>query len=122
MLFDFLKNLFSSQKEKDEKSFDEVWNSLLTGDYIQITIKDPKTVGIVANIHQPQTLTYQRLDAEDIATRKITGYLISKERFGTQPAIFECLKVNAIKKQRNKQKFVEYFLLKEEIENIKIIE
>lgn len=122
MLFDFLKNLFSPSKEKKSESFNDIWNGLLTGDHVQITIKDPRTVGIIANLHQPQTLTYQRLDEEDISTRTITGYIISKEKFGTQPAIVECLKVNAIKKQRNKQKFVEYFLLKEEIQSIKIIE
>lgn len=99
-------------------SFKTAWNNLLTGDHVKIKLKDPASVGIVSTT---ESLTYQRLDNEDLKTLELEGYIIRKDVLGMQPVTIEFIEVNVIKKIGNKQKFVVYFLLKEEIEFIKFL-
>ena len=109
-------NLAGPKQKK--KALDEMWEMIMTGDHITVNLKDPKEVGIISVNHQPQTLSYQRLDKTDIETKKIVGYVISKGHIGETPVCIDYLKINVLKATKNSQKFVEYFLLKEEIESI----
>ena len=96
--------------------FENTWNDLVSGDHIVIKIKDPTTIGIISAY---KATTFQRLDAEDVATLTISGYVIRKD---TREGNVQILELDAIKKKNGKMAFVGYLLLKEEIESIKIIE
>jgi len=103
-------------KPKSVKDFEVAWKEIVSGDHIIITIKDPKTIGIIS---EHKNTTYQRLDVEDIRTMTLSGYVIRKD---TVAGNIEILEFDALKKKNGKMAFVGYLLLKEEIATIKIVE
>lgn len=120
-MLNWLRKFFPSSSSKSATTHQDDllhWNELVSGDYICVHLKDPKQVGIISHTNN---LTYQRLDADDIKTRKIYGFVIRTERQGVAPARIDYLELNAVKKQQGNQRLVTYFLLKEEIEKIEFI-
>jgi hypothetical protein len=113
MLLSWLKSLVSPPRAS------ETWEELLPGDFVRLHLKDPKSVGIVSDT---QSLTYQRLDDEDIRTRQIDGFVTRTEQQGIKPARIDTLEINVVKKRGNNTKLVTYLLLREEIERIIFIE
>lgn len=109
-MFDWLKRLFA----KPETSKVVTWKTLSPGDHIKIWLKRPEEVGI-----QGENLTFQRLDAEDIKTRQVVGYVIGTQKI--DPNI-ETLSISVVKKHRSQTRLVDYLLLKEEIERIETME
>lgn len=95
------------------------WQSLVTGDYVRVFLKDPKKVGIISDT---QTLTYQRLDSEDVQRGYVEGFVIRTEQLGNKPVVIETLELNVVKKTPHTQKLVTYLLLREEIEKMELIE
>lgn len=114
----FFQSSAAATVGKDNLSFEKSWADLLTGDHVLLNLKSPDEVGIISINHQPQTLTYQRLDEEDIKTKKIVGYVIRKDKIGNYPTTIDFLEINVIKTHKNKKRFVVYWILKEEIESI----
>lgn len=114
-MFTWLKNLFPSKNAKSTYG----WDDLLTGDFVRVSLKDPRKVGIIS---ETQSLTYQRLDSEDVQRGYVEGFVIRKEQLGVKPANIEYLEINVVKKGANNQRLVSYLLLREEIENFQLIE
>lgn len=114
-MLNWFKKLFQSPNEKQNVP----WHNLLPGDYVRIRLKDPKSVGIISTT---ESLTHQRLDAEDIRTRQIDGFVVRTECHGIKPARIDMLELNVVKKKGITTKLVTYLLLREEIEYVNFIE
>lgn len=112
----WFKKIFSFIGSSDKRVS---WENLVPGDYVRVYLKDPKQVGIISTT---QSLTYQRLDNEDLTTKKIDGFIVRTKRVGIKPANIDTLEIDVVKRVGNKTKLVTYLLLREEIEYIKFIE
>jgi hypothetical protein len=115
-MFDWLKKIVGSKKLESHYG----WDDLLSGDFVKVFLKDPKKVGIISD---SQSLTYQRLDIEDIQRGYVEGFVVQKDVVGTKPAAIEMLEINVVKKHAgNNQRLISYLLLREEIEKLCLIE
>ena len=118
-IISWVKSLFKSKQPVNDDDITAKWNDLLPGDHVILTLHDPRKVGI---INSSEFLTYQRMDAEDILTLTLCGYVIRKDVRGVGAAKIELLEFNALKNKAGKMTFVQYLLLKEEIRKIRVIE
>jgi len=114
-MLDWLKNLFSSKNTSSNYG----WDDLLTGDFIRVFLKDPRKIGIIS---ETQSLTYQRLDSQDVQRGYVEGFVIRKQQLGLKPTNIDFLELNVVKKDANNQRLLGYLLLREEIEKIELIE
>jgi hypothetical protein len=115
-MLDWLKKIVGSKKSEPQYG----WDDLLSGDFVKVFLKDPKKVGIISD---SQSLTYQRLDLEDIQRGYVEGFVVQKETVGQKPALVELLEINVVKKHAgNNQRLISYLLLREEIEKLCLIE
>jgi len=112
-MLSWLKSLVSPPRAS------ETWEELLPGDFVRLHLKDPKSVGIVSDT---QSLTYQRLDEEDVRTCQIEGFVIRTDQQGIKPARIDTLEINVVKRQGSNTRLVTYLLLREEISKIIFIE
>lgn len=116
-LYHWFKSFFT--KREKEKTLDEVWKELLSGDHVLVSIKSPEKIGIITEI---KSTTYQRLDEEDIRTLSLEGYVIRKDmRFSNPPAKLEFLEMSVLKKKNGRVTFVDYLLIKDEIDCITLL-
>jgi hypothetical protein len=92
------------------------WEKLIPGEYVEVYLKSPEQVGIVSTT---QSLTYQRLDQEDLATKKLKGFVVTQFSQGRKPFLIEFLEIDVVKKKGTGTQLVSYLLLREEIEKIK---
>jgi hypothetical protein len=111
------KWLLGANDTKSEKMVSV--SDLVPGDFIRVFLKDPKEVGIISEVH---SLSYQRLDEEDIRTRKVDGFFISADTRRPAPgAVLKLVEVNVVKRRGNQTKLVSYVFLGEEIEKIEFL-
>ena len=116
-MLSWLKGLIAVRESK-EIVWDS-WDDLLPGDFIRVSLKDPRDVGIISDT---QSLTHQRLDDEDIRTRQIEGFVIRTNQQGIKPARIDTLEINVVKKQGTNTRLLTYLLLREEISKIIFME
>lgn len=112
-MLEWLKSRF--RKNKPEKQL-LIWNELVPGDYVRVFLKDPEKVGIAK---EHRSMTFQRLDSEDLKTMKLDGYVIQTKK--TQPGSIETLEINVVKRRGLQTRLVVYLLLREEIANIEFL-
>lgn len=117
-MFDWVKSLWAPKKPF-VSAFNQAWEDLCPGDFVRLYLKDPKTVGIISTT---ESLTYQRLDSEDLAKLTVDGFVVGKQHQGRHPYAIDLLELNVVKKRGNQTRLVSYLLLKEEISKIKHIE
>jgi hypothetical protein len=113
-MWEWFRNLYKS-REKNQAASDP-WKDLLAGDRIRVVLKNPESVGIAP---EHRSLTFQRLDAEDIASRKLEGYVIRTQKI--QPGPIETLEIQVVKNHSNRVRLTDYLLLREEIQKIEIL-
>lgn len=114
-MFKWLKSLFTKSPKPKQFPQGHVWEDLLVGDFVRVILKNPDKVGIDPS---HRSMTFQRLDAEDLETRKVEGYVIGTER---RPGPIDTLMINVVKRRGGQTRLVVYTLLKEEIEYIKML-
>ncbi len=111
-MWTWLKNIFSKKTANKEIL---AWEEVTSGDYVAVYLKDPETVGIAK---EHRSMTFQRLDEEDIRTKKVIGYVI---RTIKAEGNIEGLEISVVKQHRGKTRLVDYLLLKEEIQEIRLL-
>lgn len=92
------------------------WKELLSGDHVRLSLKDPYSVGIISS---PESMTFQRLDEEDVRTKSIEGFVIRTTK--VQPGNIDVLEINVVKRRGTNTRLVVYLLLKEEINSIETL-
>lgn len=110
-MFIWLKSLFNKKSSEPNYS----WKDMISGDHVRIWLKDPTSVGFATQDY----LTFQRLDAEDIKTLKVDGYVIRKKVM--EPGSFELLEISVIKKTGKHTRLQDYVILKEEVERVEFL-
>lgn len=111
-MLEWLKTLFA--KKKPQKTYG--WDDLLSGDYVEISLKDPRSIGIISD----PSMTFQRLDADDLATLKIKGYVVATRL--VNPGKVELLEIEVVKRRGSNTRLMTYTILREEVESLKLLE
>lgn len=111
-----LTSLFKRKQNKRLVS----WTDLSPGSFIRVYLKAPDQIGIIAK--DGQSLTYQRLDAQDLETKILEGFVTKTYFTGRKPYLVEYLEIDVVKRRGLGTRLISYLLLREEIEHIEHIE